>query len=475
LTVIAVRGGCLYAGAASGAAALILWAPPNTGKHYLREERAFQRMAARAFAPPPDDRPVLPVGAVEAGGFVHGPQVVAALEALAWSDMPADPSLGSVLILPREGAAAPPELLSCFEPSVKIRVQAASGVADLLDDPYKSALSASVTTAILAFLDEPLPQRDLATQAEIGTAARGAAAEVPPAGPVLSLSGGAERPWLHPGTSGELSGILCEPEEWRSDARWTLFFNAGGVRRSGPNRLWTRAARHLLASGRPSLRLDVRDVGDSDGSSVPHRDLEEMYAESSIEDAVAAYDAVRVLHRTRFGSDPLIDVVGLCSGAFLGVQVAARRDVARALLFNCLAYVWDDDARATGVTSQIARSLLDARRWGRLLTGRIAGRDVVTAVLRKARLTAEDWSARLRGGAPPSEVARLLREVALRGTSLHLVHSAGDPSIAYLERHVPEGERPRRTILAGVDHTIRPVWAHDAVVRLITSDNHAPE
>ena len=33
------------------------------------------------------------------------------------------------------------------------------------------------------------------------------------------------------------------------------------MRRCGPNRLWTRAARQLAAQGQPSLRLDVHDVG----------------------------------------------------------------------------------------------------------------------------------------------------------------------------------------------------------------------
>ena len=49
-------------------------------------------------------------------------------------------------------------------------------------------------------------------------------------------------------------------------------------------------------------------------------------------------------------------------------------------LFNGLAFVWDDDARASSMTSQIGRSLLDARRWRRLLTGRIDARALARSI-----------------------------------------------------------------------------------------------
>jgi hypothetical protein len=246
-------------------------------------------------------------------------------------------------------------------------------------------------------------------------------------------------------------------------APWTIFYNAGGVRRSGPNRLWTTAARELARLGRPSLRVDVRDVGDSDGTSEPFRDLEAMYSEASIGDALLAYDEV-----VARGAGE-VDVVGLCSGAFMSVQVAARRSVRRATIFNALAFVWDDDARSNGVASQVGRSLLDTRRWGRLLSGRIGARGLAAALLTRARLRGEAFSARLRGQSGPDPVDAMLRLVAARGTMLHVTCSAGDPSLAYLERHVPAARRPRVDLLPGVDHTLRPAWAHDRVIRQIVA------
>ncbi|MDP2307741.1 MAG: alpha/beta fold hydrolase [Pseudomonadota bacterium] len=453
VAAVGVRAGGLIALASDALDELVLWATPPRGKGYLREERAFHKMAAHAYGDPPAGRPPLPEGAVEAGGFVYNPRTVAALEGLVAAELAAQLAttrrVRRVLLIERDGTAP----LSAFTDALagagaEVSVSSASGLGSLLENPYEAALDPSVEAAVLGWFSLGAGVIVPLTTARKDT--------------IVLDSGVRERPWVHRGGAGELSGIVCEPAGGApAGAAWTLFFNAGGIRRAGPCRLWTTAARSLAAAGHPSLRFDVRGVGDSDGSSIPHRDLEEMYSESSIEDALAAYDALRAR------GAGAIDVVGLCSGAFLGVQVAVRRPVRRALLFNGLAFVWNDDARASGVTAHIRGSLLNARRWRRLLTGRIDAVALARAVVSKSRITLGEAASRLRGEPPPDEVAALLRAVARSGTDLHLVSSEGDPSIAYLERHLPPRQRPRLTVLPGVDHTIRPIWAHAGVVQLI--------
>jgi alpha/beta superfamily hydrolase len=417
---IGVRACGLLALGTGGFDELVLWGVPASGRALLREEKAFHRMAARVFGTPPADAPALPQGAVEAGGFVMGPATVAALQAL---DVGAPVGLRRALVLGRDGADPPAELVAAIASGgAEVVGRAVPGLADLLEDPYRSTLHPEVREAVLGFLSRSAAR-------EVGGGRRAAALVLP--------TGATERPWAAPGGAGELVGITCEPAGGAAPgAPWTVFFNAGGVRRSGPNRLWTAAARALAAAGVPSLRLDVRDVGDSDGASTAHSDLEAMYSPESIADAVVAIDTLVA------AGAGAIDVVGLCSGAFLGVQAAAQRPLRRALLFNCLAFVWDDDARSNGMTSQVARSIFDRRRWGRLLTGRIDARQLALAMLSQARLRAADGLARLRGRAPASPVERILHSVILRGTALQLVSSEADPSIAYLERHVPVDRGP---------------------------------
>ncbi|HEU4950938.1 MAG TPA: hypothetical protein VFT46_03260 [Holophagaceae bacterium] len=447
----AVRAGGLLALASEGLDDLALWAVPASGKAYLREERAFHQMAARAYGEAPPDAAPPPEGALEAGGFLYGPRTVAAFSGLSTEALAARGRWGRVLLLGRDGLAVPEGLPAAFS-SNGAEVQAASpqGLADLLENAYKSELRPEVAELIEAWLE---PARASAPVALRPVDLQGS----------LALPGGVrEHPLMLEGGAGELSGILCEPEGGApAGAPWTLFFNAGGIRRAGPNRLWTRAARALARRGVPSLRFDVRDVGDSDGVEMPHADLEAMYSESAIADALLAYDGLRAR------GAGAIDVVGLCSGSFLGVQTADRRPVRRALLINCLAFVWNDDARVSGVTSHIGSSLLDGRRWRRLLSGRIPAGRVMKA------LGARAWMA-LKAPFQPrdgeDEVAALLRRVSARGTELCLVSSEGDPSLPYLERHLPPEGRPPVTLLPGVDHTVRPVWAHRRVVGMVLGE-----
>jgi pimeloyl-ACP methyl ester carboxylesterase len=416
VSAIALRAGGLFAAAAGGLDELILWAAPKHGRAYLRHESVFHKMGETRGPPPP-------AGAVEAGGFLYGPATVADLSGLVLE-----------------------ELLEARPPARLVRLSREQGLSALLVDPYRAALDPPVLARLLDSV-EAVPARPFA------------ACDL--AGELRGL-GFLERPVVFEGGAGEIRGVLCEPLG-AADSGATLLLNAGGIRRCGPGRLWTRAARELARQGRRSLRFDVRDVGDSDGANQPHQDLEAMYSEASIADAVSAHDWL-----TGLGAQS-VDVVGLCSGSFLGAQLAARRPVRSALLFNCLAFVWNDDARASSFTAHIAGSLVDARRWRRLLTGRIDALALARAILDKARLSAGDALAQLRGQASADEVDQLLARVQRRGTRLHLVSSEGDPSIAYLHAHVPADRRPMLTILPGVDHTIRPVWAHPTVVDLVTA------
>lgn len=350
------------------------------------------------------------------------------------------------MLLPRQGTQPPKTLMSATDSSTCERtIGTGAGLGSMLDDPYRACLDPAVSAAMMARL----------------AAVRGPPVHLGPAqrAPSLVLPNGCvESPWQ--GTVGGLllSGVVCRPARPGPLAhRWTIFYNAGGVRRCGPNRLWTRAARQLAAQGQPSLRLDVHDVGDSDGTHVPHRDLEAMYSPASVLDALAAYDAVVGLGAQE------VDVVGLCSGAFLSMQVAAQRPVRRACLFNGLAYVWDDNARASKFTAHIRGSLFNLRRWRRLLTGRIDGMALARSVVKKGRLKARDRLDQLRGRPVRSAVATLIAHVQAQGTDVHLVSSAGDPSVAYLQEHFAAQPMPQLTVLTGLDHTLRPVWSHDQI------------
>lgn len=446
---LGVRAGALLALSVECLDECALWALPLRGKGYLREERAFHKMAAAAYGKVPLGTARLPEGSVEAGGFCYSSATVAALEALDASILATKGKFRRVLLVDRDGARPAPDLMQAFAAGgAEVEEAEGRGLGDLLENPYTARLDPQLRALILRWFDQ---EKEQVQPRE----AQGQPRLLPD--PRIQ-----ERPWVFSGGAGELSGILCEPAGGSSaGAPWMIFFNAGGIRRGGPNRLWTKAARELAVLGISSLRFDVRDVGDSDGTSIPHGDLEAMYSESSVEDALRAYDQVRELGA---GS---VDVTGLCSGAFLGIQVASRRKVRRAVLFNGLAFVWNEEAKASGMTSQIRSSLFNRRRWRRLLSGKIDAKALALAMASKGRMAVGSTIARLAGRPPPDPVEELFRLVANSGTEVQLISSEGDPSIHYVESHVSIAYRPKLTILEGVDHTIRPVWAHPQVVALL--------
>ncbi len=444
---IGVRAGGLLALKADGLDDLVLWGLPASGKAYLREEKAFNLLAAQDYGSPAEEVAPLPEGSLEAGGFFYNPATVAALHALTATQLAAEKPRGRVLLIPRDDGSLPAGLPEAFKTvNTSVSIATAQGLGVLLKDAYQSELSPEIVTAILEWIPSAT---DCMTRVPMEGRYR------------LEIGHGCtESLWTGQGGAGELCGVICEPEGGVvPGAAWTLFFNTGGIRRTGPNRLWTRAARALAAAGRPSLRLDVRDLGDSDGVSQPRTDLEELYSQASVADALVAIDALKARGA---GS---IDVVGICSGAFLGLHAAAQRDVRSALLINALAFIWDDDARAGGLSERLSGAVVDSRQWRRLLSGEIGLRRVMHAVGSKAKKTLSTlFSGRSKG---VDSVEQLFQIVEKRGTAIHLVASQGDDSLAYLARHL-DPERPRKqTIVSGVDHTFRPLWVHARLVDMV--------
>jgi hypothetical protein len=444
---IGVRAGGLLALKADGLDDLVLWGLPASGKAFLREEKAFNMLAAQDYGAPSEEVPALPEGSIEAGGFFYSPTTVSALQSLAATQLAAEKPRGRVLLIPRDDGSLPQGLSEAFESAnTGVSIASAQGLGALLKDAYQSELSPDIVAAILEWIPTAT---DCMTRVPMEGRYR------------LDVGQGcAESIWTGQGGAGELCGVICEPEGGIvPGAAWTLFLNTGGIRRAGPNRLWTRAARALAAAGRPSLRLDVRDLGDSDGVSQPHADLEELYSQASVADVLVAIDAMKARGA---GS---VDVVGICSGAFLGLQAAAQRDVRSALLINALAFIWDDDARTGGMSERLSGAVADARQWRRLLTGEIGLKRVMKAVGTKAKKTISGLFAG--GGKAPDSVEQLFRTVEKRGTAIHLVASQGDVSLGYLARHLDPMTPRKQTVVPGVDHTFRPLWVHARVVEMV--------
>lgn len=109
-----------------------------------------------------------------------------------------------------------------------------------------------------------------------------------------------------------INGIWSE--SGNTDRPAVLFLSAGLLRSHGPNRLFVECARELASQGISSLRFDLSGIGDS-----IERLSNASIEEKTLAEAKEVIDAISL----EKGINRFI-VVGLCSGAYDGIEIALQ-------------------------------------------------------------------------------------------------------------------------------------------------------
>lgn len=158
-----------------------------------------------------------------------------------------------------------------------------------------------------------------------------------------------------------LTGVLTLPERDCADVG-VLVVVGGPQYRAGSHRQFVLLARHLAAGGYPTLRFDIRGMGDSSGRQ---RGFE------SIGDDIGA--AIKAL----FGAQAHIRRVvlwGLCDGASATLIYCSQRPDLR-IAGLCLANPWvrsEITHARTQVKHYYRNRLREPAFWSKLLSGRVA-------------------------------------------------------------------------------------------------------
>lgn len=190
-------------------------------------------------------------------------------------------------------------------------------------------------------------------------------------------------------TQGEhtLVGVLAQPEQAAPLA--VLVIVGGPQYRVGSHRQFVQLARTLAGAGHPTLRFDVRGMGDSEGP---------MQGFESISDDIGvAVDCLlaRSAHGTR------VVLWGLCDGAsaaLLYLQARADPRIAGLCLLNPWVRSQESQAR-TQVKHYYTQRLMQRQFWHKLLSGQVAA-SAVSSLMSSLRLA---WSNGPRTAAPNSE------------------------------------------------------------------------
>lgn len=298
-----------------------------------------------------------------------------------------------------------------------------------------------------------------------------------------------EAVWRHAGFREEfvsiaperLRGVLCTPDDWRpTEDLVVLLANSGSVHHVGPHRLYVELARKLAEVGVASLRLDLRNLGDSVFEAA---DENHPYPRTAVADIRRGCEWLAEARSAR-----RIVLGGLCSGAHASFHAGAQIDLPQVegvLLMNPLTFEWRDgmplgtpryEATAQDAV-QYAQAVRDPRRWVRLLTGRADLGYVTRFAVNFVRLRVR--KAYLEGLALVRLRERNLLERGLLSLTRHdrsvlFVFSEFDPGrgllfgdAPFVIRRMLRRGQAEILVVGGADHTFskRP-WRREVIDRL---------
>ena len=471
IAVVGVGLGGLIAGKAIADGAqvddLVLWGAPATGRSFIRGERAFSRFQDTRFSMTGEPEPILlPAGWMEAGGFVLSAETMAGIESLSLRTM-ATGKLRRALLLERDGIGVDEPLRQHLaEAGVAVTVAPGNGwgAMAMFVDRYQPPLE--VFAQVTSWLGKaPGPAAAVGKRSGIG---RDVVELRAGTGRVRESAMTVRRPF------GRLFAVLAEPVDVPPASTCAVFLNAGGVRRTGPNRIWVEASRRWAARGLPALRIDLEGIGDSDGEAAPSGDVGKYYVPGLLEQVLTFLDGLEAR-----GLGPRFVLVGLCSGGYWAFQAAAHEPrVTAAVVLNPGALVWDDDLVSRRDARKLYR-LFDPAWLRRIVRGEIEAtriREIALAFARRARLRRRAGG---RIGELPDPLNATLDTLHEAGTRVVLAFSADEAVRAELDESGELGRLAGRSnielvTLPGRDHTVRPIVAqravHDLLDRAFTTE-----
>lgn len=423
-----------------------LVAPVAAGKTWLRETRILARMieteAPDAHAPRRDD--------LGLAGFSIMDETAAALGAMTIEGIARRPAPAIMLVEPASGRAGAKIAAHLEALGASVARADFPGYEQMMCDP-------ALSTPAEAILD-PLVQW-LAAGAESAPA-------IARAGDAGWIDGDA---WREQGVligAGPLAGVWCEPVG-RAPSRTVVFAGPGNNHHIGWGRSHVELARALARGGVASLRFDYAGVGDSAGRR------------TDIYDSARGVDIAAAVDWAAAKGDGRISIVGVCSGAYHSLRLAARdARIERLVLLNQLRYELDMHHRLSWLAYTLQARLvfaLDAKDKSPLKARALAAALAALPWIRRVGSVANRAIRRLKGqkdGAAPSgpnKTERNFGAISRRGARILIVHSPGDPAIVEIERFMgPDGAKATalpgvaRIVLADADHLLSSRAARQA-------------
>jgi hypothetical protein len=418
VSLLGLRLGAALAGVAASQLAidhLVAWAPVVSGKGFARELDAMAKIAGATRS---DDADYL-----EAGGFILSDETAEQLSTIDLAQLECQ-IRGDALILERDDIPTSPRLSSGLSGrGVHVDVLEGPGYGAMMDEPHYTVVPDAAISTITQWLSARTP-------ADAGGSI--ALPHFETSGPSYDF-GREDLVQLEEPT--RLFCVHTVPAETVApEVPLLVLSNSGAVHQVGPNRVYVELSRSLARAGVPSLRLDLRNLGDS---IRPGREEENHpYPGTAVEDLGLAIDWAQRKHGYR-----RIVIGGICSGAYNAFRAALEIDdpaLVGVLIINPLTFNWYEGLslalppafQTISDAKYYEGAMRDPTKWRRVLRGDTDLRYAASFVLRHTAETARrvlgDVLEGLRLRAPERLAKELLRLQA-SGRHADFVFSTSDP------------------------------------------------
>lgn len=400
--------------------ALVLWDPVAKGRRYMRELAAQQTMAVTGVTA--QARPA-PAQWADVPGDDLSTETAAAISRLSLSPEQPIPA-EALLVLARPHS---PSLKTFATPGC---VHDVTGLEEMLNlNPLLARPAEEPVAETVTWLDATMGQKTFPIE--------------PPAAPSATM--------LHDGHEvveraqrlvNGMFGVITERADAPPDPETVVLLSASVEPHTGPGRLWVELARDWAAMGLRVVRCDLPGLGESVPRAGAHRQT--VYAPTAIED-------LELLVRTLSPQDPsAVSLVGMCSGGYNALEVAARLRSRRLMLFAFGWWLVPAEFAEGKAPDPHRRAFLSAMNLLRPILYTGFGRRFLTKHPERMWLT----GSALRLMAPLRPFRRLLRA----GTEVTML--LGEADTAYFTKQPRAFERLRKRpgfqfrLIPGLDHAL---------------------
>ena len=453
----------MQAAAEGGVDAVVAFAPPSSGRAWLREARALQAMMVAALSlkgwkAPRDGE--------ESAGFLLTKSTATAIGNLD----PAAAAPPAALVVARDDLPGGEEKLvaALTARGVDVTLSRAPGCGAMMDsDPGHSVVPEQAWAEVTDWLSARFVAAT-ADRAKRPAPSYSTAASVRETDTLVTVREEAV-------DVGGLFGILTEPvRPVAKEAPTVILHSIGANSHVGPNRMYVTMARRWAALGFRVLRFDITGVGDS-----PAREgqAENQVYSNGAEDSARAKD---FLARTRNAGRFVL--VGLCSGAYFSFRAALDdAGIAGVVLLNIQRFAWREGDPVDTLKRDVVKSkqfywkaAFGADAWIRLARGEVNVRAIAQGVLHQTWDSARHRVQRALLG--EGDVVRQFRTLLGRGTDVLVVLSADDGARNSVDAHLGANAACFRRapafrieIIDGADHTFSPLGCQDVLLSLLTA------